>query len=63
MNRRQWMMGMGMAAAVPAPDRVVAAGDVHGDYERFLDVLIMAGVANLATCSTAGPPRAAVSTC
>lgn len=45
-NRREWMLGMGVALMQPAAARVVAVGDVHGDYERFLDVLIMAGVAD-----------------
>jgi hypothetical protein len=45
-NRREWMLGMGAMVMQPAPERVVAVGDVHGDYERFLDVLIMANVAN-----------------
>lgn len=45
MNRREWMLGMAVALQ-PGDSRVVAVGDVHGDYERFMDVLIMAGVAN-----------------
>jgi hypothetical protein len=46
MNRREWMTGMGMAAVLQPAERVVVIGDVHGDYERFMDVLIMAGVAD-----------------
>lgn len=45
MNRREWMLGMAVALQ-PEEGRVVAVGDVHGDYERFMDVLIMASVAN-----------------
>jgi len=45
MNRREWMWGMAMALQ-PAAERVVAVGDVHGDDERFVDVLIMAGLVN-----------------
>lgn len=46
MNRREWMMSMGMAAVLQPAERVVVVGDVHGDYERFMEVLIMAGIAN-----------------
>ena len=33
-----------VAPAAPAVDRVVVVGDVHGDYERFKEVLRMSGV-------------------
>ncbi|MGE0554836.1 MAG: metallophosphoesterase [Gemmatimonadales bacterium] len=32
------------AGAQPSPDRIVAVGDVHGDFERFVGLLRQAGV-------------------
>jgi hypothetical protein len=36
----------GPGAGIPAPHklRIVAVGDVHGDYDRFLDILKYLGV-------------------
>jgi hypothetical protein len=45
MNRRELLMSFA-AALQPAPSRLVAVGDVHGDDERFMDVLLMAGLVN-----------------
>lgn len=45
MNRREWMLGMAVALQ-PGAGRIVAVGDVHGDDERFMDVLLMAGLVN-----------------
>jgi hypothetical protein len=34
------------APAPPAPDRVVAVGDLHGDYQAYLDIVEAAGIAD-----------------
>lgn len=48
MSRRSFIYGIGLAGiarpVAAAGPRVVAVGDVHGDYDRFVDILVMAGL-------------------
>lgn len=53
--RRAFLLAAAARAARAAEQRrVVAVGDVHGDYDRFFDVLLMAGLVNDARQWTGG---------
>lgn len=43
MRRREFLQ-LATIAQLPPAERVVAVGDVHGDLDRFIDVLSMAGL-------------------
>lgn len=48
MSRRSFITAIGLSGAArplaAASGRIVAVSDVHGDYDRFVDVLVMAGL-------------------
>lgn len=47
-------VALAMAASPASAERVVAIGDLHGDYEAFLDIVAAAGVSNAGQGWTGG---------
>ncbi|QOY88289.1 metallophosphoesterase [Paludibaculum fermentans] len=52
--RRRDFIRLAAAVQIPSPARLVAVGDVHGDLDRFVDVLSMAGLVDDAAAWSGG---------
>lgn len=53
--RRRDFLKLAAAIQIPSPARLVAVGDVHGDLDRFIDVLSMAGLVDDSGAWSGGP--------
>ncbi|MBN9660429.1 MAG: metallophosphoesterase [Acidobacteria bacterium] len=53
--RRRDFLKLAAAVQIASPARLVAVGDVHGDLDRFIDVLSMAGLVDDSAAWSGGP--------